>query len=249
MRAVPDVAMSAAGHDGYVIYENGSYWIISGTSAASPSFAGLMALVVESMGGTGQGNANAGLYPLVNAAHNPFHATPSGNNSVPGVTGYTASGEYNLATGLGSVDGAVLVSDWDGGGVTEMQPTLTLTAAASSVAVAQGSSGMVSLTAVTGGSFSGPISLQVSWLPAGVTARWSVNPIPPAVSASTYEVKLTFRVSRLARVGPATITVTASGDGVTATGQIALQVQMDQRCGWYMPLLSSRCGPPLRAPF
>jgi subtilase family serine protease len=248
MRAVPDVAMSAAGHDGYVIYENGSYWIISGTSAASPSFAGVMALVVESMGGTGQGNANAGLYPLVNAPHNPFHATPSGNNSVPGVTGFTASGEYNLATGLGSVDGAVLVSDWDGGGVTEMQPTLTLTAAASSVAVAQGSSGTVSLTAVTGGSFSGPISLQLSWLPAGVTARWSVNPIPPAVSVSTNQVKLTFRVSRLARVGPATITVTASGDGVTATGQIALQVQMDQRCGWYMPLLSSRCGPPLRTP-
>jgi len=246
---VPDVAMSAAGHDGYVIYENGSYWIISGTSAASPSFAGVMALVVESQGGTGQGNANAGLYPLVNAGHNPFHATPSGNNSVPGVTGFTASGEYNLATGLGSVDGALLVSDWDGGGVTEMQPTLTLRAASSSVAVAQGSSGTVSLTAVTGGSFSGPISLQMSWLPAGVTARWSVNPIPPAVNVSTIQVTLTFRVSRLARVGPAAITVTASGDGVMATGQIALQVQMDQRCGWYMPLLSSRCGPPLRAPF
>jgi subtilase family serine protease len=249
MRAVPDVAMSAAGHDGYVIYENGSYWIISGTSAASPSFAGLMALVVESMGGTGQGNANAGLYPLVNAAHNPFHATPSGNNSVPGVTGFTASGEYNLATGLGSVDGAVLVSDWDGGGVTEMQPTLTLTAASSSVAVAQGSSGTVSLTAVTGGSFSGPISLQVNWLPAGVTARWSVNPIPPAVSASSNQVTLEFRVSRLARVGPAAITVTASGDGVTATGQIALQVQTAQGCGWHLPLLSSRCGLPVWAPF
>lgn len=250
MRAVPDVAMSAAGHDGYVIYENGSYWIISGTSAASPSFAGVMALVVESMGGTGQGNANAGLYPLVNAAHNPFHATPSGNNSVPGVTGFTASGgEYNPATGLGSVDGAVLVNGWDAGTVTGMQPTLTLTAASSSVAVAQGSSGTVSLTAVTGGSFSGPISLQVSWLPAGVTARWSLNPITPAASASTSQVTLTFRVSRLARVGPSTITVTASGDGMTATGQIALQVQMDQGCGWYMPLHPSRCGPPLRAPF
>jgi len=60
MRAVPDVALPAADHDGYVIYENGSYWVISGTSAASPSFAGVMALVVESEGGKGQGNANEG---------------------------------------------------------------------------------------------------------------------------------------------------------------------------------------------
>jgi subtilase family serine protease len=252
MRAVPDVAMSAAGHDGYVIYENGSYWIISGTSAASPSFAGVMALVVESQGGTGQGNANAGLYPLLNATHNPFHATPSGNNSVPGVTGFTASGgEYNLATGLGSVDGAVLVSSWGAGagGVTGMQPpTLTLTAASSSVVVAQGASGTVNLRVVTGGSFSGPISLQVGGLPMGVTARWSANPVTPAASASANQVTLTFRVSGMARVGPATITVTARGDGVTAAGQIALQVQTGQGCGWRLRLLPSRCGLPVRAP-
>jgi subtilase family serine protease len=253
MRAVPDVAMSAAGHDGYVIYENGSYWIISGTSAASPSFAGVMALVVESKGGTGQGNANAGLYPLLNATHNPFHATPSGNNSVPGVTGFTASGgEYNLATGLGSVDGAVLVSNWGAGagGVTGMQPpTLTLTAASSSIVVAQGASGTVSLTMGTGGSFSGNIRLAVSGLPAGVTAGWSANPVTPASCVSTNRVTLTFRASGLARVGPATITVMASGDGVTAAGQIALQVQTGQGCGWRLRLLPSRCGPPVRTPF
>src|ERR1039458_131564 len=113
MRAVPDVAVTAAAHDGYVIYENGSYYVVSGTSAASPSFAGGMALVVERQGGTGVGSANPGLYSLLNSAANPCHATPSGSNSVPGVTGFTASGaEYNLATGLGSVDGALLVNQW-----------------------------------------------------------------------------------------------------------------------------------------
>jgi len=116
MRMVPDVAMSAADHDGYVIYENGTYWVIAGTSASSPSFAGIMALVVEKQGRTGQGSANPGLYALANTARNPFHATPSGDNTVPGVTGFTASGgTYNLATGLGSVDGAVLVGAWGGG--------------------------------------------------------------------------------------------------------------------------------------
>ena len=62
MRAVPDVATSASAHDGYIIVENGSYYVISGTSASSPSFAGVMALVVETHGGLGQGNANPSLY-------------------------------------------------------------------------------------------------------------------------------------------------------------------------------------------
>lgn len=122
MRTVPDVAVSAADHDGYAIYENGVYWIIAGTSASSPSFAGLMALVVEKQGGTGLGSANAELYALANGARSPFHATPSGNNSVPGVTGFAANGgRYNLATGLGSVDGSVMADEW-GGGLGRVMP-------------------------------------------------------------------------------------------------------------------------------
>jgi len=64
MRAVPDVAMSASAHDGYIIIENGGYYVISGTSAASPAFAGVIALVDQSKGGVGQGNANPSLYAL-----------------------------------------------------------------------------------------------------------------------------------------------------------------------------------------
>jgi subtilase family serine protease len=113
MRAVPDVALSAADHDGYFMVENGSNWIVSGTSVAPPAFAGVMALVVDKQNGAKQGNANARLYALAAAAADPFHATPSGNNSVPGVVGFTADGaEYNLATGLGSEDGAMLVNGW-----------------------------------------------------------------------------------------------------------------------------------------
>ncbi len=67
-----------------------------------------MALVVEKQRGAAQGNANPNLYARSNGAHNPFHATQAGDNSVPGVTGFIASGAtYNLATGLGSVDAAV----------------------------------------------------------------------------------------------------------------------------------------------
>lgn len=201
MRAVPDVAMSAACHGGYIIYENGSSWVISGTSAAAPSFAALMALVVESQGGTGQGNANAGLYPLLNVAHNPFHATPSGNNSGPGVNGFTASGAlYNLATGLGSVDGAVLASSWGA------SADFALSASATSGTVIAGNSATFTLSATQSGSATGDglissqnVTLQVQHAP---SIQLAVSPTSLTVlSQSTAEM---------------TVTVTPVG-GLTAT--------------------------------
>jgi subtilase family serine protease len=250
MRAVPDVALSAASHDGYTLYENGSYWVASGTSAASPSFAGLMALVVETQGGTGQGSANPALYALLNAAHNPFHATPSGSNSVPGVAGFTASGaSYNLATGLGSADGAVLVSSWGSGTQSPPPPpTLTLTAAMNSLALIAGSSGAVSFTAATGGSFSGNISFTVSGLPPGVTAAWSTDSITPAASVSVATTTLTLTASALVKSWSAGIAVTATGDGLAATRTLAVQVQARQACDSLLLTYRSRCNEPVRTP-
>ncbi len=113
MRAVPDVALAAANHDGYFMVENGALQIVSGTSVAAPSFAGLIALVVQKQLGAEQGDANPRLYALAGSGESPFHSTPSGNNSVPGVNGFAAGGTtYNMATGLGSVDGALLVNGW-----------------------------------------------------------------------------------------------------------------------------------------
>jgi uncharacterized membrane protein len=325
MRAVPDVAMSSAAHDGYIIVENGSYWVIAGTSAASPSLAGLMALVVQSHGGKGQGNANPGLYALLTSAKNPFHPTPSGNNSVPGVSGFTASGgPYNLATGLGSVDGAVLVSSWGAGtspvtgtnfaltqsatsgsvltgktvgftvGVTESgsannavaltikapsgvmatvspstilpgtvavvslavgagsaagaqsisvtgsnssgtqtltyaltvtaPPTLTMTAASSSVAIVQGAVAKTNLTAVIGGSFSGNIGWSAIGLPSGVTAAWSSNPMVPAAGGSSNVETLTLTATLTAKIASTSVTLTAVGDGLTASKTMVVQV-------------------------
>jgi subtilase family serine protease len=327
MRAVPDVAASASAHDGYIIVENGNRYVISGTSAASPSFAGVMALAVQKKGGVGQGNANPSLYALLNASKNPFHATPSGNNNVPGITGYTASGaSYNLATGLGSVDGSLLVSEWGSGSstanpkidfvltpsasqgtllpgrttsftltVTESgaaknkvsltataaagltgsispativpgttatvtitaastiatgaknivitgtdatgrqtatytitvtsPPTLSLSVASTSMTVVGGASGTVGLTAFTGGSFTGMIGYSVAGLPAGVTAKWSANPATPPAGVSTNNETLTLTASPTAPPSLATVVITVSGDGISASKSTILQVQ------------------------
>jgi subtilase family serine protease len=113
MRSVPDVALTAAAHDGYIIYENGSYWIVSGTSAGAPAFAGITAIMAQGNGGVGQGNINPALYKMLSAPENPFHRTLAGDNSVPGVVGFSANGaDYNIATGLGSVDVEILLRNW-----------------------------------------------------------------------------------------------------------------------------------------
>ena len=244
MRAVPDVAFSAASHDGYMIEENGSRWIVSGTSAATPAFAGVMALAVERMGGVGQGSANSRLYSLANAENSPFHRTPSGNNSVPGVTGFWANGAtYNLASGLGSVDAAALIGSWGPG--SEQPPTLALTAESSAVAVAQGGAATVSLAAVTGGSFAGTIGFSLAGLPPGLTATWQANPITVGEGESTNAVMLTLTASRLAVPGESIFVLAAAGDGLSATQSVTVQVLAPRICLGMTWLLHSPCGRPV----
>lgn len=115
-RDVPDVSLSAAGHDAYLVQTQGTLHAVGGTSAASPSFAGLMALIVQKTGQR-QGNANARFYQLASAQYGlagaaVFHDTVSGDNTVPGVSGYSSGVGYDLVTGLGSVDAMALVNNW-----------------------------------------------------------------------------------------------------------------------------------------
>jgi pseudomonalisin len=185
MRAVPDVSASASGHDGYIIIENGNYYVISGTSAASPSFAGVMALAVQSKSGVGQGNANPSLYALLNASKNPFHATPSGNNNVPGVTGFTASGAaYNLATGLGSVDGSLLVSGW-GSGLSTTNPKIdfVLTPSTSQGTLLPGRTTSFTLSVTESGTTKNKVSLTAT-AAAGLTGSISPATIVPGTTAT-----------------------------------------------------------------
>ena len=119
-RDVPDVSLTSASYDGYLVEQGGQLWVYGGTSAASPSFAGLMALIVQKTG-EWQGNPNPRLYQLGNAqypgtSNGVFHDVTFGDNSVPGLTGYQCGVGYDLVTGLGSVDAYALASNWGGGG-------------------------------------------------------------------------------------------------------------------------------------
>lgn len=122
-RDVPDVAMTAsADHDSYVVVTNGAVTDgHGGTSAATPVFAGLVALLNQYYQSGGQGNINSNLYRI--AQTKAFHDIMTGNNIVPcllgspncttGSFGYSAGVGYDLVTGLGSVDAYNLISNWN----------------------------------------------------------------------------------------------------------------------------------------
>ncbi len=143
-RDTPDVSLSASGHDPYLVCIDGScpnrsgrysFSGYSGTSAATPSFAGIMALIVQKTASR-QGQANYRLYKLAatenlsscNASSTAgqslaaciFNDVTNGDNSVPGEAGYgTLSAQYqagigyDLATGLGSVNVTNLATGWN----------------------------------------------------------------------------------------------------------------------------------------
>ena len=130
-RLTPDVSLSAAGHDGYVVEQEGSLYLVGGTSASTPSFAGIMAIVNQYTHST-NGNPNAKFYALGLSMPSIFHDITSGSNAVPcrggsancsaaapgtnvgKMNGYTAAAGYDMATGLGSVDANALVTNWSG---------------------------------------------------------------------------------------------------------------------------------------
>ncbi len=118
-----------------------SYQVVGGTSASSPAFAGVLALVVQQLQSATPnariGQADYTLYPLSKQHAAAFHDVITGNNSVvctagrPNcaangfLTGYDAAAGYDLATGLGSVDATQLVQNWSS--VTLNPSTTSLT--------------------------------------------------------------------------------------------------------------------------
>jgi len=109
-REVPDVTADADPQTGYVIYYDGKWTAFGGTSAAAPTWASLVALAdASSACGDDSGPvgfANDVLYDLPSS---DFYDVTSGDNGYGGVSGYAARDGYDLASGLGAPDGALLI--------------------------------------------------------------------------------------------------------------------------------------------
>ena len=156
-RMVPDIALQASLDDpGFLlctedrafigqsavcqtgIVGNGGFTIAGGTSFAAPVFAGMIAVLNQMQGASGQGQINSVLYGLAGdpaTASSVFHDIATGTTAcvpgvsecgAPGQSGYPAVAGYDEATGLGSVDFAHLAAAWPSSGAVQLTGTITL---------------------------------------------------------------------------------------------------------------------------
>jgi subtilase family serine protease len=225
MRDVPDVSLTAAGHDGYLVIQGHTATVsglgaVGGTSASSPSFAGLLALVVQKTGAR-QGNANTKFYSLANAQYTGagpaiFHDTTSGNNSVPGVTGFNCGSGYDAVTGVGSVDANAMVNNWNG----TPAPDFAISASPAALSLAASTAGNATITTTVSGGFNAAIALSATGVPTGASVSFTPASIAaPGSGTSTMTVN-----AGTAAAGTYTITVTGSGGTKTHTTSISLTV-------------------------
>ncbi len=121
-RGVPDISMSAACSGLVVTYQgfqpNPGWYVVCGTSEATPLFAGVVALA-DQVAGHSLGFINPALYAL-KAGHAPgLVPVTMGNNTVSftqngtlyTVNGYSASPGYSTVAGVGTVNAALFVPE------------------------------------------------------------------------------------------------------------------------------------------
>jgi subtilase family serine protease len=263
-RDVPDISLTASGHDAYLVCINHScpnssgrisFSGYSGTSAATPSFAGVIALVAQKAGAR-QGQANFNLYRLA-AAQNMslcngssaeivssgsnciFNDVTVGNNAVPGETDYgtltakyQAGVGYDQATGLGSVNVANLVNNWNASTVSVGAPLVTLSASSldfrtqpvglsstQSVTVTNDGSGSLTISSIslanTSSTFFSQSNNCTGVLAAGTSCTISIVFTPRSMGSFTGSLSVVDNASGSPR------TVSLSGSG-TATNDVSV---------------------------
>jgi subtilase family serine protease len=126
-RGTPDVSMSAAVDGGAIVYwtipgDTPGYSIIGGTSEASPMFSGIVAIADQAAGRDlgllnptlyAHANGRSGLTDITLGNNDPGTFTNLGPDD-PGtftVDGYDAVPGYDLASGLGTPNGAATINE------------------------------------------------------------------------------------------------------------------------------------------
>jgi hypothetical protein len=198
-----------------------------GTSASVQAFSGLLTLLVQANGKKGLGNINPKLYSLAANAttyKEVFNDIASGNNIVPcpsaksGCTyystppgvytssgyyvGYSAGTGYDMATGLGSIDGYALYKALGGSGLTASTTTLSAVPAAPSA----GQSVTLTATVASGSS-------TVTSTPGG-TVTFTIDGV--VGNAITLSGGTASTVTSFSTAGTHTVAIAYGGDGTFA---------------------------------
>jgi hypothetical protein len=141
--------------------------------------------------------------------------------STIGTSTLTLTASSTAATGAAKVtvtgSSGVLIGTTSISLTVNPAPVPDFSVTATAVTVVQGGTGTSTVTVTPSGGFSGSVALNVSGLPAGVTA--SLNP-----ASTTGTSALTFSASSSATVGAANVTVTGTSGTLTHTATVALTV-------------------------
>ncbi len=211
-RDVPDISLNASSmHDSYLVcvqftpnnsstftssclngtfrYSDTTLQAYGGTSFGAPTFAGIVALINQKTGSTGQGNVNYILYPLAASTPTAFHDITTGDNTsacvvgtqdctTSGFVGFTAGNGYDQATGLGSIDAANLINAWSS--ITPAVGSTPTLSTISPVTIAAGSPNFT-LTA-TGSGFA--TNAQILWNGSTSGVTMLTGGTPTSISAT-----------------------------------------------------------------
>jgi hypothetical protein len=230
-RDVPDVSFAAAPSPaGYLICSQSScvtnyrntdttFFVIGGTSAGTPSFAGILALINQ-VKGIPQGNINAQLYSFVQTYPLPgnpntswvFNDITTGDNKVVctvGTTGcssspigYAAGPGYDLVTGLGTVDATALINAL----TNSPNPSFLVLPVSRSIALAASSSSVVAVSVTPKQGFNSTVALTCT----------------PSSSLTAAGVSCSYDNSNVAAPGTANLTI-QSGTQTSVSGTVTLQ--------------------------
>ncbi len=116
MRGIPDVAMEASSRTGVLVYGDGLWFVVGGTSVASPCFAGVVA-IADQVNGAPLGYLDNALYKIganpARYANDLFDITTGNNDQYqnPQDPNYAATTGWDPVTGLGTPNAARLVPD------------------------------------------------------------------------------------------------------------------------------------------
>jgi subtilase family serine protease len=226
-RDVPDISLNASPfHDSYLIcggtdgagnqsctsgFRDSQTYVdaVGGTSAGTPAFAGIVALINQATSSGKQGSINSTLYALATSTPGAFHDVTTGNNIVPcthGTTncpatapyqiGFSAGTGYDQASGLGSIDAYNLVTAWPGYAGSYSLASISATIAS------PGASGTSTVTANAASGFAGTVTLTCS--SSNTTVGCSLSPTSVALSSSASSATSTLTItSTAAKVIPA----------------------------------------------
>ena len=270
-RDVPDISLNASpNHDGYLFCASGSDAdptscsngfldkggqpdVAGGTSFGAPTFSGILAILSQKLGSNGLGNVNPEIYSLA-ASNYPsaFHDTTTGNNEIPckiGSTdctsspiGYSATPDYDLASGWGSIDATNFVDAFSHS-TTSIATTTTLTASNTAPVVGTAVTITATVTSDSGSTIpAGTVQFEIDGSDAGSPVTLSSSGVatcsytPTAAGSHTIVAIYAPSNSAVSEASSGTLTLVVSNSGNGSLGISATNVTVAQGSSGTSPI-------------